>query len=119
MVRNVLLTLNRAPVGLQPVLYNIHTGMLLGELSSVILRALDRWDSLWDKAIRRIPSENLQWLGVCKNGREFSSFTRRIVEVYRTAKEKQPRYLQRIPAADMTDVHQFIFEYCSLNTPSR
>ncbi|KAI1828262.1 hypothetical protein F4861DRAFT_174058 [Xylaria intraflava] len=105
--------------GLQPILYNIHTGMLPATFSSVILRALDRWDSLWDKAIRRIPPDKLQWLGVCKNSREFSSLTRRIVEVFETAKGEQPRYLRRIPAADMTDIHQFIDEYCSIHTPRR
>ncbi|KAH8653626.1 hypothetical protein BX600DRAFT_83123 [Xylariales sp. PMI_506] len=99
-------------LSLQPVIFNVHTGKLPTDHSPTFIRALDRWDNLWESAMRRTPIDQIKWLGVSRNGHEISSLSRRIIEVNRTEQASQSMYLQRIPVTNLSTIHQFIRQYC-------
>jgi len=98
-------------VGLQPLIFNVHTAMLPIINPSVLIRALDRWDFLWKAAMDLIPINQRIWLGVANNSHELSMLARRIIVVNMTKEATQSRYLQRVVSYSFADLHQFIRQY--------
>lgn len=77
----------------------------------ILLRALDRWDCLWNAAMNLIPINQRKWLGIAINAPELSILARRIIEVNMTKEAKESRYLRRVIGYDFVDLHQFIRQY--------
>lgn len=99
-------------VGLHTALYHAQAALLPGPtVSTTFLRALDRWDALWSGATRRATTEELRWLGVCRNGPALSSFARAIVCASETPDGRQSIYVQRVPVYDVSITHEFIKKF--------
>lgn len=89
--------------------------MSTGDADVVIIGALDRWGSLWDKALEGASDEQKRWLGVAGYSRELAWITRRIIEVGLTKEGRDSNYLQRTAAYDTASVHQFIKQFKARN----
>lgn len=85
--------------------------MLLRGSASVLLRALNRWESLWSVAIGQIIPKQQPWLGVAKHSPEFALISRRIVEVSNTDKQESSKYLQCTAEYSFQTFHEFILQY--------
>lgn len=83
--------------------------------SSVLLRALDRWESLWYVASNRIPPDQRSWLGVAKYSPEFALISRRIVEVSNTEEGRRSKYLQCTAEYDLHFFREFLLQHGSVN----
>ncbi|ERT00248.1 hypothetical protein HMPREF1624_03619 [Sporothrix schenckii ATCC 58251] len=93
--------------------------------AAVVLRALDRWDRLWQAARDRLPLEQQRWLGIARHAPEFARVARRIVEVTRQVSETtatgpptdaladvhRSRYIQCRPEFDLAVFYHFILEH--------
>ena len=97
---------------LQPIIFNLQTLPLPDNTSQALLRALDRWKTLWDAATVRIAPDQRRWLGVERNSPGLALLSRRIIEVNGTEAGRASKYLQRIPKHDFSDIHGFILEHC-------
>jgi len=80
-------------------------------VAQTLLRALDRWKSLWSRAIERVAPDKRQWLGVARHAPETAWLSRRIIEVSMAAQNKEVGYLRRVTTYDLKDFHEFIREY--------
>ncbi|KAH0423216.1 isoflavone reductase [Colletotrichum camelliae] len=101
--------LNAVVVALQPIIFNLHTFSLHDTGRINLLRALDRWTTLWNAAAH--PKEPGS-LGVERNSPGLALLSRRIIEATGTEAARQCEYLQRVPKHDFSDLHRFIREYC-------
>ncbi|EWG41702.1 hypothetical protein FVEG_03762 [Fusarium verticillioides 7600] len=88
------------------------------EHSKVLLRALDRWDSLWTGAYKRIPKDERKWLGIKKHTAEVMALSRRTIEIIQSGEVKDSAYLQDIGTYDTTVFYEFVqkFGQTSLDT---
>jgi hypothetical protein len=78
---------------------------------NTLLRALDRWDILWQAAMEKLDVNRRSWLGVSVYASELSVLSRRIIQANMTADTKKSRYLRRIVGYDFADLHEFIRQY--------
>ncbi|KIH91331.1 hypothetical protein SPBR_01531 [Sporothrix brasiliensis 5110] len=93
--------------------------------AAVVLRALDRWDRLWQAARDRVPPDQQRWLGIARHAPEFARIARRIVDVTRQVSETtatgppadaladvhRSRYIQCRSEFDLAVFYQFILEH--------
>lgn len=77
----------------------------------MLLRALDRWDSLWMDAYQRIPKDERKWLGTKKHTAEVVALSRRTIEVIQSGEAKDSAYLQEIGCYDTAVFHEFVQKY--------
>ncbi|KAF3796978.1 hypothetical protein GCG54_00005393 [Colletotrichum gloeosporioides] len=101
--------LNAVIVALQPIIFNLHTFPLHDIRGINLLRALDRWTTLWNAAAHHKQPGSL---GVERNSPGLALLSRKIIEVTGTDTAGQCEYLQRVPKHDFSDLHRFIREYC-------
>ncbi|KAK1579614.1 uncharacterized protein LY79DRAFT_522447 [Colletotrichum navitas] len=101
--------LNAVIVALQPVIFNLHPFSLHDTGRINLLRALDRWTTLWNAATHTKQPESL---GVERNSPGLALLSRKIVQITGTEAARQCAYLQRVPKHDFSDLHRFIREYC-------
>ncbi|CAG9975985.1 unnamed protein product, partial [Clonostachys byssicola] len=92
---------------LMPVIYNLHSSKFPDSHSAAIFRALDRWEYLWDIAIKRMPEDQRKWLGVARNSPGLIWVSRQILKVGQTDEAKRWRYFQRIPSYTTADIFEF------------
>lgn len=98
-------------IAFQLILFNYRANPFPKSLDLVLLRALDRWEQLWDAALQQIPPEAQRWLGVAKYSAEFALVSRRIIEVSGTGEEPRSKYLRCTPEYDLSVFHEFIMEH--------
>ncbi|KAH7483348.1 hypothetical protein NW761_008137 [Fusarium oxysporum] len=77
----------------------------------MLLRALDRWDSLWMDAFERIPEDERRWLGIGKHTPEVMALSRRTIELIESGEAKNSAYLQDIACYDTAVFHDFVQKY--------
>lgn len=90
--------------------------MLPKSFASVLLRALDRWERLWQAAMGRVQNDQQGWLSIIAHSPEFASISRRIVEVSHTEEGKLSRYLNCTAQDDFGAFHEFILQHGSART---
>ena len=93
------------------MIYNWHALLKPATVAQALLRALDRWKSLWDRAIESVAPNKRQWLGVARHAPEVAWLSRRIIEVSMAAQSKELTYLYRVTTYDLKNFHDFIREY--------
>ena len=81
----------------QTITYNLHTSMLPTSNATVLLRALDRWDAIWDASMRRFSDEQRKWMGLARTTPEVSWLLRKILETNEREVRKKLAYFQRVP----------------------
>lgn len=95
----------------QLILFNYRANVLPTSLGSVLLRALDRWEQLWNAALKRVAPDQQRWLGVAKYSPEFALISRRIIEVGTTEEAKCSKYMQTTSECDFQAFHEFILQH--------
>ncbi|KAB5569952.1 fungal-specific transcription factor domain-containing protein [Coniochaeta sp. 2T2.1] len=103
--------LHAAIFALQPVIVNCRAMPLPDTVAKALLRALDRWRSLWSSAIDRVPADQRPWLGLVRHAPEIAWLSRRILETGVTGQGADSIYLRRVTTYDLADFHQFIKRY--------
>lgn len=91
--------------------------MLPREMSLTLLRALNRWKTLWDPAFDRVPQDEQRWLGIAGHAPELAALSRLIIETCGTERAKTSRYLQGIAGSDLTEFHRFMKQNRPANRP--
>ena len=86
----------------------MHTSLLPSNNAPVILRALSRWNVVWDTSIRYFPAYQRKWMGLARNALEVSWLSRKIVELNETEEGRKLAYLRRIPGYNAEAAHEFI-----------
>lgn len=81
----------------QTIIYNLHTSMLPTSNATVLLRALDRWDTIWDASMRRFSDEQRKWIGLARTAPEVSWLSRKILETNEREVGKKLAYFERVP----------------------
>ncbi|SCN89180.1 uncharacterized protein FFMR_04235 [Fusarium fujikuroi] len=97
--------------GLGHHIFHYRTSAASCDHSKMLLRALDRWDSLWMDAYQRIPKDERKWLGTKKHTAEVIAFSRRTIEVIQSGEAKDSAYLQEIGCYDTAVFHEFVQKY--------
>lgn len=77
----------------------------------MVLRALDRWDSLWTNAYERIPADERRWLGIVRHCYELIALSRRMIELSGTEEAEKSAYLQCVATYDTAVFHEFVQKY--------
>ncbi|KAB5515474.1 fungal-specific transcription factor domain-containing protein [Coniochaeta sp. 2T2.1] len=103
--------LHAAIFGLQPMIFNCRAMPLPDTVANALLRALDRWRSLWSNAIDRVPADQRPWLGLVRYAPEIAWLSRRILETGVAGQGADSVYLRRVSTYDLADFHQFIKLY--------
>lgn len=85
--------------------------MLPRSFGTTLLRALDRWERLWSKAISQLSHEPQSQIGVARFASEFASISRRIIEVDSAAEGKYSRYMHCEATYDFGAFHDFILQH--------
>jgi hypothetical protein len=98
-------------VAFQLILFNHRANLLLDSSHHALLRALDRWEQLWDAAIKRLTPEEQKWLGVARYAPEFALVSRRILEVSADQATPTSEYLRCAPQYDLEKFHQFLLDH--------
>lgn len=101
----------------QLVLFNYRASVLPRSFDATLLRALSRWEELWQKAKQKISPEKQAWLGVAKHAPEFVLVSRKILEASAEDRQGASEYLQSTPCYDFQVFHQFILQHGSDASP--
>lgn len=115
---------------LQFAVFSCRAQSMLDSMGPKLIKALDRWERLWDAALANVPADEQRWLGVAKHSPEFARIARRIVHasmvVSSTAEAssmppfpsseimdslRRSKYMQCRPEFDLGVFHQFILEF--------
>ncbi|EXK87924.1 hypothetical protein FOQG_08785 [Fusarium oxysporum f. sp. raphani 54005] len=97
--------------GLGRHIFHYRTSVVSPDYSKMLLRALDRWDSLWMDAFERIPEDERRWLGIGKHTPEVMALSRRTIELIESGEAKNTAYLQDIACYDTAVFHDFVQKY--------
>lgn len=84
--------------------------MLCGSTSTskALLRALDRWASLWIPAMQRVPEQQLTGLGMTRIAPELAFLMKRVLEVSGTPGANGLGYFDGTVRYDTADLHEFV-----------
>jgi hypothetical protein len=91
--------------------FHCRTSVVTPDYSFMILRALDRWDSLWVDAFARVPVDERRWLGIARHSPEVVALSRRMIELSRTEEAQKSAYLQCVATYDTVIFHEFVQKY--------
>lgn len=97
--------------GLGRHIFHYRTSTVSRDHSKMLLRAMDRWDSLWRDAYQRIPKDEKKWLGIKKHSAEVMALSRRTIEIIQSGEAKDSAYLQDIGTYNMAVFHEFVQKY--------
>ncbi|RFN47901.1 hypothetical protein FIE12Z_7846 [Fusarium flagelliforme] len=97
--------------GLMRHVFHCRTSITTPDYTSMVLRALDRWDSLWTKAFERIPVDERRWLGIVRHSAEVIALSRRMIELSGTEEAEKSAYLQCVATYDTAVFHDFVQKY--------
>ncbi|KAF4454962.1 hypothetical protein F53441_2619 [Fusarium austroafricanum] len=92
-------------------LFHCRTAAVSPDYPLMLLRALDRWDSLWPDAYERIPEDDRRWLGIAKHTPEVIAISRRAIKLIGTEEAKTSAYLQGIATYDTAVFHEFVQQF--------
>lgn len=74
----------------------------------VLLRALDRWASLWISVTRHLPTDELKGLGIARIAPELALLMRRVLEVLGTPAAEGSDYCDGKIRYDTAHLHEFV-----------
>ncbi|RGP63278.1 hypothetical protein FLONG3_9931 [Fusarium longipes] len=97
--------------GLMRHVFHCRASVVTADYSSTILRALDRWNSLWTDALARVPVDERRWLGIARHSPEVVALSRRMVELSGTKVAEKSAYLRGIATYDTAIFHEFVQKY--------
>ncbi|KAG8667526.1 hypothetical protein FPOAC2_12694 [Fusarium poae] len=97
--------------GLMRHVFHCRTSVVTPDYSAMVLRALDRWDTLWIDAFARIPESERKWLGIARHYPEVVALSRRAIELSGTKEAENSAYLQCIATYDTAIFHEFVQKY--------
>lgn len=92
----------------QHVIFSHDSLMLIHGNGSVLLRALDRWEQLWDNAMLLASDEKKGRLGIAKYCNELAMLFRRVIELSGTPMSQVHQYLDRRVTFEVKVIHDFI-----------
>ncbi|CAG7560307.1 unnamed protein product [Fusarium equiseti] len=81
--------------------FHCRTSITTPDYTSMVLRALDRWDSLWIDAFERIPVYERKWFGIARHSPEVIALSRRMIELSGTEEADKSTYLQCIATREI------------------
>ncbi|RBR25990.1 uncharacterized protein FIESC28_01263 [Fusarium coffeatum] len=97
--------------GLMRHVFHCRTSITTPDYISMVLRALDRWDSLWIDAFERIPVDERKWFGIARHSPEVIALSRRMIELIGSEEAEKSAYLQCVATYDTAVFHEFVQKY--------
>lgn len=95
-------------VASQQVIFNLHVAMVLADQSTKILRTLQHWRCLWERALRSLSDDERMKFGVANIVSGLECLTRKIVETAVSDEANFSLYLRRAPSHGTKELHEFI-----------
>ncbi|KAJ3542145.1 hypothetical protein NM208_g4250 [Fusarium decemcellulare] len=95
-------------MSLHLAIFNFHATMIPACSYPLLIRALDRWEMLWDFTQARVPQSEKNLLGVARHSHELAWLWRMIVEHSRGKTKCEIKYLKRSICYDTTDFRKFL-----------
>ncbi|KAF4339055.1 hypothetical protein FBEOM_7056 [Fusarium beomiforme] len=96
-------------------IFHFRTSVVSPDYPKMLLRALSRWESLWENAFARITEDERRWLGISKHTPEVIALSRRTIEIIGSDEGKDSAYLQGIATYDTAVFHDFVQKYGQAN----
>ncbi|KAF4468386.1 hypothetical protein FALBO_4726 [Fusarium albosuccineum] len=95
-------------MSLHLVIFNFQAIMMPACCYPLLIRALDRWEMLWDFTQARVPQSEKRLLGVARHAHELAWLWRMIVEHSGGKTQCEVKYLKRNICYDTTDFSRFL-----------
>lgn len=78
--------------------------------SPATLRAISRWEELWDVLAERADEERLRMTAVARHCREFGCLVRKVIETAASGNEVLPPFLDRVAHDSVDELYNMILE---------
>jgi hypothetical protein len=77
---------------------------------AALLRAIDRWNDLWDAVAGKLDSASLQRSGMARHSNDINALVRKVVEVAMSDGE-QPAFLKSVGHESLRELYDFILHH--------
>ncbi|KAK6220631.1 hypothetical protein LQW54_002076 [Pestalotiopsis sp. IQ-011] len=96
---------------IQHVIFNHHVTLSLASQSANLLKALETWRRLSNRATDQLSENHRKYIGVARHVPGIAYLCKRIIEVSVGPAAGSSRYLQRVPSYTALELHEFIKEF--------